>query len=224
MISTKQAEANRRNAIKSTGPKTKEGKAKSRMNALKHGLTGKQVVIPGEDPEEFELLLSQLMQEHDPQSVLETSLVEWIAGAIWRLKRIPQFEPAIILAYGAFNDQADAVLMLKLTEFLTRGPLKVTYQKLTEMKENGELDEEGCALLDSYVKHGAAVAEFDTPAAKLGRALVLQGNALEQLGKLSRYERELTSNLETHLKLLESEKERRISTIDGDCRRVELIS
>lgn len=214
---TKQAEANRRNALKSTGPKSKEGKAKSRMNALKHGLTGKQVVIPGEDPEEFEMLLSQLMQEHDPQSMLETSLVELIAGAIWRLKRIPQFEPAIILAYRTFNDQADVVSMLKLTELLTSRPLKVVYQKLTEMREKGELSKEECVVLDSYVKYGEAASEYDTPVARLGRALVLQGNALEQLGKLSRYERELTSNLESHMGLLAKAQQERRGLIESRC-------
>ena len=45
MTSSAQAEANRRNAQNSTGPKTQEGKAASRLNALKHGLTAKQLVL-----------------------------------------------------------------------------------------------------------------------------------------------------------------------------------
>ena len=56
MTSQKQIAANRRNAAKSTGPKTAEGKQVTRLNALKHGLQAEHVVIPGEDPEEFEAL------------------------------------------------------------------------------------------------------------------------------------------------------------------------
>jgi len=51
MTSNRKAEANRRNARKSTGPKTPEGKAAVRLNALKHGLLSREVLLPGEDEE-----------------------------------------------------------------------------------------------------------------------------------------------------------------------------
>jgi hypothetical protein len=51
MTSEKQAEANRRNALKSTGPKTPEGKNAVRLNALKHGLLSQEILLPGEDEE-----------------------------------------------------------------------------------------------------------------------------------------------------------------------------
>ncbi len=56
MTSQKQIEANRRNAQKSSGPKTAQGRSISRMNALKHGLLAEQVIVPGEDFEEFATL------------------------------------------------------------------------------------------------------------------------------------------------------------------------
>jgi hypothetical protein len=49
MTSDRKAEANRQNALKSTGPKTPEGKAAVRLNAVKHGLLSEQVLLPGED-------------------------------------------------------------------------------------------------------------------------------------------------------------------------------
>ena len=51
MTSDKKAEANRRNALKSTGPKTPEGKAAVRLNALRHGLRSEEILLPGEDEE-----------------------------------------------------------------------------------------------------------------------------------------------------------------------------
>jgi hypothetical protein len=49
VTSDKKAEANRRNALKSTGPRTPEGKAAVRLNALKHGLLSEEILLPGED-------------------------------------------------------------------------------------------------------------------------------------------------------------------------------
>ena len=51
MTSDKKVEANRRNALKSTGPKTLEGKSAVRMNALKHGLLSRETLLPGKDEE-----------------------------------------------------------------------------------------------------------------------------------------------------------------------------
>jgi len=86
--SNKQIEANRRNAVNSTGPRTAEGKQASRLNALTHGLRAKEIVIPGlEDPAEFEAILTELYEEWEPEGYTELHLVEQIAVAIWRLRR-----------------------------------------------------------------------------------------------------------------------------------------
>ena len=63
MRSKQRLEANRANAKRSTGPTTEPGKARSKMNALKHGLSAKAVVIEGEDPREFEALRAGLEQD-----------------------------------------------------------------------------------------------------------------------------------------------------------------
>ena len=94
--SNKQLHANRANAIKSTGPRSQVGKARSRLNSRKHGLTAKMLIIVGEHADDFDQLRAELMAEHDPQSVLETELVERLAGILWRLRRVPSFEAAIL--------------------------------------------------------------------------------------------------------------------------------
>ena len=84
-------EANRRNAQKSTGPKTQAGKEKSKLNALKHGLVAQATVIPvGEAKEsdtEFTQLLDRVMTEFDPHGFIEEMLTERIAICYWRLRR-----------------------------------------------------------------------------------------------------------------------------------------
>ena len=71
MATLKQIEANRRNALLSTGPKTLEGKAAVRLNALRHGLRAHTVVLPGENPEQFHQLCEDLEAEWQPQSRTE---------------------------------------------------------------------------------------------------------------------------------------------------------
>ena len=78
MASDKQLRANRRNAIRSTGPKTRIGKQAIRWNALKHGLLAREVVIGvgdgKENQREFQWLLEQLRTDLQPLGVLEEVL------------------------------------------------------------------------------------------------------------------------------------------------------
>src|SRR6478672_11288921 len=99
MMSNKQLHANQANATKSTGPRSQGGKLRSRLNSRKHGLTAKMLIIVGENADDFDQLRAELMAEHDPQSVLETELVERLAGILWRLRRVPFFEAAILDAH-----------------------------------------------------------------------------------------------------------------------------
>jgi hypothetical protein len=95
MASEKQIQANRQNALLSTGPKSASGKANSSQNALKHGLTGQVVVISGEDPAEFDDLRLMLWNQYEPHGVAEEELVDRIAAHLWRLRRVPAFEAAV---------------------------------------------------------------------------------------------------------------------------------
>jgi hypothetical protein len=101
MASDKQLRANRSNAKRSTGPRSQGGKARSRLNSRKHGLTAKTLVIDDEDPAQFDKLRVELMEEYDPQSALECELVERLSSLVWRLRPIPAFEAAIIDARRA---------------------------------------------------------------------------------------------------------------------------
>ena len=96
MATEKQLQSNGRNAKRSTGPRSPEGKARSRLNSRKHGLTAKTLIIVGECADDFDQLRSDLMDGYDPQSALECELVERLVGILWRLRRVPSFEAAIL--------------------------------------------------------------------------------------------------------------------------------
>src|SRR5947208_16928920 len=92
MISEKQMEANRRNALKSTGPKTEEGKDNSRMNALRHGLTAEQAVLPHEDTRDYDQIRAGMLESYDPADPAGEALVEELVNAYWRLLRLHRVE------------------------------------------------------------------------------------------------------------------------------------
>jgi len=92
MISAKQLDANRRNAEKSTGPRTPEGKATVSLNALQHGLRARRTVIPGENDEAFAQLCASLEAEWQPSTPTERALVEQMATTQWILARLARRE------------------------------------------------------------------------------------------------------------------------------------
>jgi hypothetical protein len=96
MASDRQIEANRRNSQLSTGPRTAEGKASSSRNASRHGLTAQTAFLPGEDEEEFASWRQELIAALDPSGALEFELAERIVSVLWRLRRVPQFEAALL--------------------------------------------------------------------------------------------------------------------------------
>jgi hypothetical protein len=83
---------NRANAKHSTGPRSAEGKARSRMNALTHGLRAEEVVIPTEDATEFQEFLAAWIADWNPPTMARRQLVEHAAVAAWRLKRCVRLE------------------------------------------------------------------------------------------------------------------------------------
>jgi hypothetical protein len=101
MSSLKQIEANRRNALKSTGPTTPEGKQRSRCNAVRHGLTAETVITPLEDAEDYQAFEAAVIADYDAESAAERELVLRLASALWRLRRATGIETALFEAATA---------------------------------------------------------------------------------------------------------------------------
>lgn len=91
----RKAAANRRNAKKSTGPKTAKGKAASRCNALKHGLTAREVLIPGEDETELASFAASLRDHVAPAGPLEELLADRVISLGWRLRRAARVDAGL---------------------------------------------------------------------------------------------------------------------------------
>jgi len=87
MSTDAQIKANRKNAKKSTGPKTPEGKAKSAQNATTHGLTASHDVIKGESQEEFDAHKKGFLDALKPTDAVEEFLADRVVSLSWRLKR-----------------------------------------------------------------------------------------------------------------------------------------
>jgi hypothetical protein len=86
------AESNRRNALKSTGPKTTEGKAASSGNAIKHGAYSEALTVLGEAVEDFEAMRDGMVASMAPEGALEERLVDRLASIWWRLERAGRVE------------------------------------------------------------------------------------------------------------------------------------
>ena len=107
MTSFRQIAANRRNASKSSGPTTEEGKQRSRCNAIRHGLTAETVIGALEDAEDYKAFETAITADYDAQSAVERELMLRLASLLWRLRRASTIET------GLFEIQADHLADLR---------------------------------------------------------------------------------------------------------------
>jgi hypothetical protein len=96
MSSQLKSDTARINGAKSRGPVTPEGKTRSSANSRRHGLAAAAVLLDGESAEHFQLLLADHMDQFHPQTGVETDLVEVMAVARWRLRRLLAIEAQLL--------------------------------------------------------------------------------------------------------------------------------
>jgi hypothetical protein len=119
MTSLKQIEANRRNALKSTGPRSKEGKQRASRNAFRHGLTTETVLDPLEDPEDYKLFEEAIAAEYEAESAVERELVLRLASLLWRLRRTSLIETGLFEAAERTKSQISTPPLLRLLKRTT---------------------------------------------------------------------------------------------------------
>ena len=113
MTSQRQIEANRRNATRSTGPRTPNGKAVVALNAVQHGLLSRQTVIRGESEAELVALGKRLRTQLAPQGELELLLVDRLVSTAWRLRRAIALETLLFDTERNYDSVYGGVLVAK---------------------------------------------------------------------------------------------------------------
>ena len=117
MTSWQQFQANRLNALKSTGPRTEEGKRASRRNAVRHGLTAETVIEGLEDSEDYRGFEAAIIADYNAETAVQRELVLRLASLLWRLRRI------ITIETDLFQIQAEILRDRRNTVTTTHGEL-----------------------------------------------------------------------------------------------------
>jgi hypothetical protein len=108
MTTRRQTDANRKNAQRSTGPATEAGRARSRKNALKHGLTAREFTIDDGEANEFAAFLDDIVEDLGPVGALEEELAQRVALCMWRLRRRLEVTKTVridVLPIGELNQE-----------------------------------------------------------------------------------------------------------------------
>src|SRR5712692_9549229 len=100
MTSARQLEANRRNALRSTGPSTVNGKHASRRDALRHGFTAETVLESMENAEAYRAFEAAIVSEYLPRTPVEQELAHRLASLFWRLRRATAIETGLLRMQG----------------------------------------------------------------------------------------------------------------------------
>lgn len=100
MTSLKQIEANRLNAIKSTGPRTDEGKRRSRLNAVRHGLAAETVIAAFENAADYASFERRIASDYQITTATDEVLVSRLASVLWRLRRSTSIETGMFQLQG----------------------------------------------------------------------------------------------------------------------------
>ena len=176
MATEKQIAANRQNAMSSTGPRTEDGKRRSRRNALRHGLTAETVIDVLEDKKAYQALQRKIYADYRPASNFELELVARLVSLLWRLRR------AVAIESGLMSIEAKAsrkhltsrdLRGNRLAIFYTLAPSLVPNHPRTDLNI-APLETAQCLTSETY---NCTVAASFTKASRLDR------NILERLGR-----------------------------------------
>ena len=208
MASKRQIRANRRNARRSTGPKSAAGKAASAANALRHGLAAADtVVLPDEDEEAFERLKQDVLADLDPQDTLQAVLAQRIVVLLWRLDRAARLEVELFV-HGGLDAHRD-----RLCAVPRRAAVRVALSRSSEGGDGEDADGLSRAMgeLDRATDAVDNEIRMQAPSAKI---MVEREASARAFDRLARYEGTLQRAL--HRTLEEFRRLRREAAAEPD--------
>ena len=180
MTSFRQIEANRRNARKSTGPTTEEGKQRSRCNAIRHGLTAETVIGALEDAEDYKAFEAAIIADYEAQSAVERELVLRLASLLWRLRRATTMEA------GLFEIQAEHLRGFK--QAIHPASREVVYALGSADSVSFDRDPESLGITNGTEVVPSSVSESVgsavDPTAELARCFLRLANLWRQAGQI----------------------------------------
>ena len=199
VTSARQRQANQRNALQSTGPRTADGKRRASRNATTHGLLARDLLLDDEAAAELQALTDGIQNDLQPDGELENALVDRIVSALWRLHRCGRIEAGL----------------LALEKYEILAARRGRDAERQEVDSLGELIREYRPIVDE-VAHRKAVALAeeakalrDSDATALAAAFRADTRRGDAISKLSRYEAAIERALYRALRELERLHERR---------------
>jgi len=180
----RQKAANQANARLSTGPKTSNGKAVVRLNALRHGLLARDVVLPDEDANAFEDLRNQVRATLSPVGPIEKFVVDRVVNTMWRLQRLPRAETALL------HSRVHALKADRLRKHPAIDNDVFMDRLWSSHRTSGDQ-----AASELAAELEQAEYERDRDEVLLGRAIDADAKEGDAFAKLARYERSLERSL-----------------------------
>jgi hypothetical protein len=194
MASERQLEANRANARRSSGPRTRDGKASSSKNALKHGFTSRLDLMADEDPAAFDVLRDGLEADFQPRSTVERELVSDLTGQLWRLRRLRALEASLLeyrqeQAEDALREQRNQRVDRERTAFRQTNRLAIRFaETVADPDDKGQVDAFLRGLtdqeLDLLLDFSLVYQNEVTPKVREERRTLARDNPLEFLAGL----------------------------------------
>src|SRR5271169_2719201 len=206
MTSLRQIESNRRNALRSTGPKTETGKQRSSKNAVRHGLTAETVIEPLEDPEDYMAFEQAVTADYEAETAVERELVLRLASLLWRLRRSTLIETGLlqiqheVLREHPTRPNTPPARDCTLVAALRIGRSANVVRPLDACSGNYSINSETFANTSTKPEPQVPEPRFDI-AQRFVRVSNLDNNAFERLG---RYEMALWRQIRQTLFTLES--------------------
>jgi len=194
MSTDKQIAANQLNAQKSTGPRTPAGKERASANACKHGLSGRDLAMPNEQPYAYDSFRAGLLTSLAPHGPLEAMLADRIVADSWRLRRVPIIEATLCrrgyqeIQVRQAKREADKLAPLDGTTWwdaykqarVTDAAAYASAQMQLE-EETAKLQDISFQIVDAITAASATLAKLGRHEANLSRSLLQTLHELQRL-------------------------------------------